>query len=66
MFNRFYWKLKRGFDSVLSNNKGGSIIELVLIIVILISLVLVFKNQITAIVNEAFNSIKNDSSSILH
>ncbi len=66
MLNRFYWKLKRGFDSVLSNNKGGSIIELVLIIVILISLVLVFKNQITAIINEAFNSIKNDSSSILH
>ncbi len=66
MFNRIYWKLKKEFHNVLSNNKGGSIIELVLIIVILISLVLVFKNQITAIVNEAFNAIKNDSNSILH
>ena len=40
-------------------------IEIVLILVILIGLVLVFKEQITAIVNNAFASISGDAGQII-
>ena len=36
------------------------------ILVILIALVLIFKNQITTIITNAFNSINNDSNAILN
>ena len=39
------------------DNRGIGVIEIVLILVILIGLVLVFKGQITAIVNNAFSAI---------
>lgn len=44
---------------------GIGVVEIILILVILIALVLLFKNEITAIVKNAFNSIKSDSSSII-
>lgn len=47
------------------NNAGVGIIEVILILVILIAVVLIFKNQITDIINEAFNAINNDSSDII-
>lgn len=44
---------------------GVGVVEIILILVILIALVLIFKNEITTIVKNAFNSIKSDSSSII-
>lgn len=44
---------------------GIGVVEIILILVILIALVLLFKNEITAIVKNAFTSIKSDSSSII-
>lgn len=43
---------------------GMSTVEIVLIIVVLIALVLIFKNQITALVNAIFVSINNNAASI--
>ena len=40
-----------------SNNKGITSIEIVLILVVLIALVVIFKDQIAAIVEKAFSSI---------
>lgn len=48
------------------DNRGVGVIEIVLILVILIGLVLVFKDQITAIVNNAFTSISGDAGKILN
>lgn len=42
-----------------------SIVESVNIFVIVIGLVLIFKNEITSIINSAFDSIKSDSGAIL-
>ena len=53
---------KRGFWK---DNRGVGVIEIVLILVILIGLVLVFKDQITAIVNNAFKAISNDAGKII-
>lgn len=48
------------------DNRGVGVIEIVLILVILIGLVLVFKDQITAIVNNAFAAISGDAGKILN
>ena len=47
------------------DDRGVGVIEVVLILVILIGLVLVFKEQITAIVTNAFASITGDANSII-
>lgn len=48
------------------DNRGVGVIEIVLILVILIGLVLVFKEQITAIVNNAFTAISGDAGQIIN
>jgi len=54
---------KGGF---LQDNRGVGVIEIVLILVVLIGLVLIFKDQITAIVNNAFQSISGDAGKIIN
>ena len=44
---------------------GVGVIEIVLILVISVGLVLVFKEQITAIVNNAFTAISGDAGKII-
>ena len=48
------------------DTRGVGVIEIVLILVILIGLVLVFKEQITAIVNDAFTAISGDAGQIIN
>lgn len=48
------------------DERGVGVIEIVLILVILIGLVLVFKEQITAIVNNAFSAISGDAGQIIN
>lgn len=45
--------------------KAVGVIEIVLILVILIGLVLIFKEQITGIVNNAFSQISKDAGNII-
>lgn len=59
-----FMRLKNAFRKY-DNNKGIGVVEIILILVILIALVLIFKNKITEIVNDAFSSIQSDSSSII-
>ena len=47
------------------NQSGIGVVEIILILVIVIGLVLIFKNEITSIINSAFDSIKSDSGAIL-
>ena len=48
-----------------NDDRGVGVIEVVLILVILIGLVLIFKEQITAIVTSAFAKMTGDANSIL-
>ena len=50
---------------MIKDNKGMGTVEIILIIVVLIGLVLIFKTQITELVNSVFNKIAVDSGSIL-
>jgi len=55
-------KQKNGF---LKDNRGVGVIEVVLILVVLIGLVLIFKDQITAVVSNALSNISGDAGSIM-
>ena len=45
---------------------GIGIVELILILVILIALVLLFKNKITSVIDDAWKSFDKDSKSIIN
>lgn len=53
------------FKDLSNDNRGVGIVEIILILVILIGLVLIFKDQISQIITEAFSSITTDSESII-
>lgn len=46
------------------NNKGMGVVEIILIIVVLISLVLIFKTQLTSLVKTIFNTINANAMAI--
>ncbi|MDF2538011.1 MAG: hypothetical protein K0S76_1032 [Herbinix sp.] len=46
--------------------EGIGVVEIILILVILIGLVLIFKDQLTAIVNNIFQSITGDVTTIIN
>ena len=50
----------------LEEEDGVGVVEIILILVILIGIVLIFKNNITEIVESAFDKINGDSDSIIN
>ena len=46
------------------DNKGIGVVELILILVVLIGLVVIFRDQLTSLVNSIFERIVNDSSAV--
>lgn len=55
---------KRTLRSFLKEEDGMGTVEIILIIVVLIGLVMIFKKQLTNIVNDIFDKIATQSSSI--
>lgn len=58
-------KEKELWREFLEEEDGVGVVEIILILVILIGLVLIFKNNITEIVESAFDKISGDSESII-
>ncbi len=54
----------RMFFRTLKNDKGIGVVEVILILVVLIGLVIIFKSQLTDIVNSIFDKIVSESSGI--
>ena len=48
----------------LKEEDGVGVVEIILILVVLISLVLIFKSQLTSLVNKIFKKIVSQSNSI--
>ncbi len=48
----------------LKEEDGVGVVEIILILVVLISLVLIFKDQLTSIVNNIFSKIVSQSNSV--
>lgn len=48
-----------------TEEEGIGVVEIILILVVLIALVLLFKEKITTVVNNAFSAFEKDSGSII-
>ena len=54
----------RRFFRVLRDEQGIGVVEMILILVVLIGLVIIFKEQLTDLVNSIFKTISSRSESI--
>ena len=54
----------RLFWSTLKNDRGIGVVEVILILVVLIGLVIIFKSQLTELVEPIFEKITSESSGI--
>lgn len=50
-----------GFKNFLLDEDGAGVVEMILIIVVLIGLVLIFKKQLTTLVNNIFQTISREA-----
>lgn len=48
-----------GFKKFLKEEDGIGVVEMILIVVVLIGLVMIFKNSLTSLVNDIFETIKS-------
>ena len=51
------WYLKHRVREILENKDGVGVVEIILILVVLISLVVIFKSQLTSLVETIFEKI---------
>ena len=54
----------KSFFRTLKEDRGIGVVEVILIVVVLIGLVIIFKSQLTDIVNSIFRKIVSESSGI--
>lgn len=54
----------RNFKEKLENNDGMSVVELILILVVIIGLIIIFKTQLTELVESIFEKITSESAGI--
>lgn len=57
------WRLKNVIR-ILKEEKGIGVVEVILILVVLIGLVIIFKSQLTSLVETIFEKITSESSGI--
>lgn len=56
--------MRKPFKKLMEDNSGIGVIEIVLILVVLIALIIIFKDKITAIINDAFGTISEGADTI--
>lgn len=54
----------KGWEEFINDESGVGVVEVILILVVLIGLVIIFKSQLTALVNRIFSKITSQSNSI--
>ena len=55
------WRLKNRVREILTEKKGVGVVEVILILVVLIGLVIIFKSQLTSLVQDIFKKITSES-----
>ncbi len=53
-----------GFKNFILDEDGIGVVEMILIVVVLIGLVLIFKDKLTTLVNNIFNTITDKSGEV--
>lgn len=56
--------MKKVFDQYVDDESGMGVVEIILIMVVLIAMCIIFKEQITSLVNNIWNSINKDAKKI--
>lgn len=56
--------IKNRVNEILREEKGVGVVEVILILVVLIGLVIIFKSQLTSLVQSIFEKITSESSRI--
>lgn len=56
--------MMKGLKELIKDESGVGVVEVILILVVLIGLVIIFKSQLTTLVNTIFRKITSQSSSI--
>lgn len=64
MFSIRKEKIMFGFNKFLRDEKAAGVVELILIIVVLIGIVLIFKKQLTELVNDIFDTITDEAGKV--
>lgn len=54
-----------GFKNYINEEDGMGVVEVILIIVVLIGLVIIFKDQITTVVNNIFDAITSKTNTVI-
>lgn len=57
--------MKKKLKEFMTNEKGITTVEIILILVVLIALVIIFKSQMTTLVNNIFSTITTQSGKVL-
>ena len=57
------WRIRSALQ-VLKDDRGIGVVEVILILVVLIGLVIIFKSQLTSLVQTIFEKITSESSGI--
>ncbi len=63
-FYRMINGINNGMKKFKEDNRGVGVIEVVLILVVLIALVIIFKDKITALLNSIFGSISDSTEAL--
>lgn len=58
------WYIKKRVNEILKEEAGVGVVEVILILVVLIGLVIIFKSQLTSLVQSIFEKITSESSGI--
>lgn len=58
------WYIKNRVNEILTEEDGVGVVEVILILVVLIGLVIIFKSQLTSLVQSIFEKITSESSGI--
>lgn len=64
LFMKLKESLSSGFERLCDDNAGVGVVEVILILVVLIGLVVIFRDQLTTIINGIFERITNDSNAL--
>ena len=56
--------IKQKIKDKLNNNDGITTVEMILVLVVLIALVLIFKDQLTNLVNDIFDTISSSAGEV--
>lgn len=61
MLNNLMWTIRERF---VYDDSGVGVVEVILILLVLIGLVIIFRDQLTTIINTIFSNISTEASSV--